>query len=137
MVQRDDFAFAGLKKGVDRANWEWYEVDLHAVLGWEADEDKAIAVLGRMVRLTREGVALEADENGGRLMRKGLGIVTAGTDDAEKLGMGELSAYREVAAMAKYFGADRPDIQFAVKEACRGMAAPSEADMKRVKFDSP
>lgn len=38
-----------------------------------------------------------------------------------------------MAAKSNNFGADWPDIQFAVKEACRGMTAPNEADLRKVK----
>lgn len=41
--------------------------------------------------------------------------------------------YKTVAVWAKYFGVDRPDLQSPVKSAWRGMAAPDEADLGRVK----
>lgn len=50
----------------------------------------------------------------------------------QKLGKGESSRYGAVAARANYLGVDRPDLRFAIKEACRGKSAPSEADMRRV-----
>lgn len=37
---------------------------------------------------------------------------------------------RTVAARAEYLGVARPDLQFVVKQACRRMASPGEADMK-------
>ena len=39
----------------------------------------------------------------------------------------EASTYRTVAATLNYFASDRPDIQFAVKEAARGMSAPHQS----------
>lgn len=51
----------------------------------------------------------------------------------EKLNRDESSKYRVVNARASYLGADGPGFQFAVKQACRGMAAPSKAVRKRVK----
>ena len=39
----------------------------------------------------------------------------------------KLSPFRSVAARANYLAMDRPDIQFAAKEVCRWMSAPTEA----------
>lgn len=58
-VHSDDFMVAGPKMGVER---EWFEVKVRFVLGREADDDKDIVVLGRMVRWTQDDVELEADE---------------------------------------------------------------------------
>lgn len=44
-----------------------------------------------------------------------------------------MSKYRALRAKANYLGVDRPDIQFAVKKACRGIAARNEADVKLFK----
>ena len=38
-----------------------------------------------------------------------------------------------MAARANYLGQDRPDIQFAVKEICRGMLNPSKADLRKLR----
>ena len=39
----------------------------------------------------------------------------------------EATNYRSIADRAKYLSADRPDIMYAVKELCRGMAKPTKA----------
>ena len=54
-------------------------------------------------------------------------------DEEEKLSAEEASAYRRTAARANYIAPDRPDLQFAVKEACRGMSSPGMADEMRMK----
>ena len=41
--------------------------------------------------------------------------------------------YRAVAARANYLALDRPDIQYAVKEACRAMSKPMEKDWLKLK----
>ena len=41
--------------------------------------------------------------------------------------------FRALAARANYLAADRPDCQFAAKEVCRLMSAPTELSLKAVK----
>ena len=41
--------------------------------------------------------------------------------------------YRELAARANYLAQDRPDIQYATKEVCRGMCTPTKGDLKRLR----
>ena len=43
-----------------------------------------------------------------------------------ELGPAEATNYRSIAARANYLAADRPDIMYAVKELCRGMAKPTK-----------
>ena len=56
-------------------------------------------------------------------------------DEAEnqELGKREAREFRGIAARATYLAQDRIDMQYAVKELSRGMAKPSEADMRRAK----
>ena len=44
----------------------------------------------------------------------------------------EAARLRAVAARANYLSGDRPDIQYAVKEICRGMAKPVKGDWGRL-----
>ena len=44
----------------------------------------------------------------------------------------EATRFRAVAARANYLAADRPDVQYAVKEICRKMAAPVEGDWHKL-----
>ena len=44
-----------------------------------------------------------------------------------------MTQFRGLAARANYVGQDRPDIQFATKEVCRGMARPTRSAMERMK----
>ena len=41
--------------------------------------------------------------------------------------------FRGIAARLNYLAQDRVDILFAAKEACRGMAAPTRGDVKRLR----
>ena len=44
----------------------------------------------------------------------------------------EATRFRAVAARANYLAADRPYIQYSVKEVCRRMAKPVESDWKKL-----
>ena len=44
----------------------------------------------------------------------------------------EATRFRAVAARANYLSADRPDIQYAVKEVCRRMAKPVKSDWQKL-----
>ena len=44
----------------------------------------------------------------------------------------EATRFRAVAARANYLAADRPDIQYAVKEICRKMAKPARGDWQKL-----
>ena len=46
---------------------------------------------------------------------------------------GEATRYRAAAARANYLSADRPDIQFTAKEACRFMAKPTKSGWTALK----
>ena len=65
-------------------------------------------------------------------MKSAKGVKTPGEDspawkleeEEEPLPNAQATRYRMIAARANYLCADRTDIQYAVKECCRGMAAP-------------
>ena len=54
-----------------------------------------------------------------------------GSDEA--LPPEKTTPYRAVVARANYLSADRPDLQFASKEVCRWMAAPTQLSLRAVK----
>ena len=104
-------------------------------------------VLNRVVRITEEGWEYEADQRHGELivatlnMSEAKGVTSPGEDpkpwreeeEAELLGPAQAKEYRTLAARANYLALDRPDIQYAVKECCRGMAAPVVGDRRKLK----
>jgi hypothetical protein len=45
----------------------------------------------------------------------------------------KVAGYRRMAARGNYLGADRVDIQYAVKEVCRGMAKPTVGHKRKLK----
>ena len=56
-----------------------------------------------------------------------------GEQPEQTLDRAEATRYRACVAKANYLSQDRPDIAFAVKEACRDMAAPTAASWGKVK----
>ena len=99
-------------------------------------------VLNRVVRRTASGWELEADLRHAELIIKQLGLESANAvstpgvaqvgsrpndeDDADELlGPADASLYRAIIARCNYYQPDRPNMQFAVKEACRLMSSPT------------
>ena len=53
-------------------------------------------------------------------------------EKSEELQGAEATRFRAVVARANYLAADRPDIQYAVKEICRKMAKPVKGDWQKL-----
>lgn len=65
-------------------------------------------------------------------------VVTPGTDDivdhaCTYLEKQQASMYRACAARANFLAQDRPEIQYSVKEICRGMSNPTTDDLTQLK----
>ena len=54
-------------------------------------------------------------------------------EDTEELSRDMARQFRELAARANYLAQDRSDIQYAVKEICRGMSRPTRGDHRKLK----
>ena len=69
------------------------------------------------------------------------GVKTPGEDEKsweeeinqEELDFKDQRCYRELAARANYLAQDRPDIQYAVKEICKGICKPKKGDLKKLR----
>ena len=64
------------------------------------------------------------------------GLSGADEDDLEDdvpLQGQDVTSYRGVTARCNYLGPDRPDAQFAIKECCREMSAPTTGSLRRIK----
>ena len=148
LVHGDDYASAG-----DGKQLRWLQVELEkkfdlktVVVGLEQGDQQEAKILNRVIRVTQEGWELEADPRHAELLVEQMGlemgkaIATPGVDGGEPeqddemaLGTHEVREYRGLAARGNYLGADRPDIQFAVKEACREMSNPTKGSLKKMK----
>ena len=149
LVHGDDFVTVGSREDV-----KWFRERLDqrfqlktSVVGRGQGEVKETRILNRVLRVTQEGWEYEADQRHGELIIQTLAmegaktVVSPGEDakawgeeqDQEKLGPEKASEYRGLAARANYLALDRPDIQYAVKEICRGMSSPTIGDRNKMK----
>ena len=149
LVHGDDFVTTG--KRVDVA---WLREKLAGrfeikttVVGMGTGEAREARLLNRILSIDANGWRYEADPRHAELIIRGLnltdakGVKSPGEDvkpwsedeDAEALGTREATDYRALAARGNYLSPDRPDIQYAVKECCRGMASPTRGDLKKLR----
>ena len=146
MVHGDDFVSLSspqncrwLRK-VLKSEWDIKE---RGLLGEDVTD---IRILGRILSRTEKGYTLEADPRHAEILiasegltDKSNGVVTpgikadAGDETSKPLDQDSASAYRSKCMRAAYMALDRPDLQYAVKEAARAMAKPTEADLGMVR----
>ena len=64
VVHGDDFTLCGVEEDLARVqSWMkcWFEIKVRGVLGLDAEDDKEISILGRIVRWKSWGIEFEAD----------------------------------------------------------------------------
>jgi len=149
-VHGDDFTTTGPKVELD-----WFEKQLESKyelrkggrLGPGNEDSKEFLVLNRAIRWTEKGLEYEADPRQAERLLENLGLVgdckstaTPGLkpllEQLEKdapLPVGEITGFRGMAARSNYLSADRIDLQFAAKEICRFMSAPTETSVAALK----
>ena len=127
---------------------EWYEIKDRGIMGSGGDEIKEVTILGRTLRWTEEGVEYEADGKHIRDLMEAEGLNENSNtvvspvvkskskledEESEELGREEVKEYRGEAAKLNYLGSGRPDLQYATKEICQGMARPTVEGKGRIK----
>ena len=151
MVHGDDFVAIGDDEQLaetERTLAQKYKIKTEK-LGAGAHDAKEVRVLNKVIRYTDEGLELEADPRHAELVVRDLGLEDAKTcktpgvkaetrrtvkksgeedqedaEDEQAMAPRDATQYRAVVARLNYMAADRPDIQFAVKEVARNMSAP-------------
>ena len=117
------------------------------MIGDDQEDDKEIVILNRKLWWDGESLNLQPDPKHRTAILEAFGLkedskgLTIPSDrdevteaqDADLLNPFEATKFRSLGARANYLGLDRPDIQFATKELCRGMAKPSRGGMIRAK----
>ena len=105
---------------------------------------KEINILGRMIRLREWGYSYEADpkhcavilrEAGLTSLSKSVtspGVKESDSDERDLLPYDEAKRYRSLIMRAAYLSLDRPDLQFATKEAARTMQSPRVCDRAKL-----
>ena len=150
-VHGDDFFSCG---ALEDLRWMQRELEKDFalktnIIGRKEGLLKQLVVLGRTVTFTEYGIKYEADKKHFKTLLADMNMghvktaVAPGgkakkSDEEEEEGLRLLSetgarAYRAATARCNYLAADRPDIQFATKEVCRGMASPTEAGWDKLK----
>jgi hypothetical protein len=153
VVHGDDFTFLGYEADLDRLTADmksWYTLKVRGVLGPEAKDSKEIVILNRTVRWGHSGISYEADEKHAAIICKELGLDMSSRglqapcikETKEELDDEELNEpllredatkFRALAARANYLAQDRLDVQFACKEMCRSMSAPTRGSWVKLK----
>ena len=151
MVHGDDFVAVGRRDKVQafRKQVAARFTIKDKVIGLRPDlkEEAEARILNRIVRITPQGWEYEADQRHADIIAQELGLSkaratrTAGEDEPSwKMEEGDrpldkhmVTKFRALAARANYLAADRLDIQYAVKECCRGMASPEHRHWDRLK----
>ena len=149
MVHGDDFVTSGSR---EEARWlrerlaERFEIKTK-VIGSGAGEVSEGRVLNRIIRVGSRGWQYEPDQRHAEILIKTMGlenakpVKTPGEEEnkkeeeqnAQELDKGKSREYRGMTARANYLAQDRIDIQYAVKELSRAMAAPTVGDWKKLK----
>ena len=145
VVHGDDFTSSGTEEDLlwlrDKLS-EQFETKTNFV-GHKEGMPEEGKVLNRILRATAAGFELEADPRHAEMVIEKLGlqaakgVVTPGTDEqfqSEEVNLqkDEITDYRSLAARLSYLSADRPDIQFAVKESCRTMSSSTNHSRERL-----
>ena len=123
-----------------------YELKKGGRLGPGPNDDKEALCLHRIIRWCSDGLEYEADPRQIEKLIEELDLdganscVTPGLKQLPEqiaadtqLGPERHTAFRGLAARANYLSADRPDCQYAAKEICRWMSAPTELAMTALK----
>ena len=148
-VHGDAFTAVGPKKNLD-----WYETALEAKyelkkggrLGPGPNDDREATCLNRVIRWCDDGLEYEADprqveklvqelelEGAKSCVTPGVKPLAEQFEEDKLLDASRHTNFRALAARANYLSADRPDCQYAAKEICRWMSAPTELSLAALK----
>ena len=114
-------------------------------MGLKEGESREERILNRVIRVTEKGWEYEADQRHADLIIQETGASNASPlshpggdkkvieeeEKSEDLQEKEATRFRAVAARANYLSADRPDVQYVVKEVCRRMANPVKKNFSK------
>ena len=144
----DDFITVG-----NRKNIRWFKNKLEGrfeiktkIIGQGEGEDREARVLNRIIHVTLEGWEYEPDQRHADILIQAMnlsgakGVKAPGKDEKnwemsendQAVDPKEETHFRALAARANYLALDRMDLQYATKEVCRGMAAPTRGHVKKL-----
>lgn len=143
VVHGDDFLGLARRKDADRLVDRMgarYSIEVQRI-GPRPDDPKTMRVLNRTIRWEHLGLSYEADPKHASAIVKNRAegmkpVVTPGVadlaGDESPMNAEAATAYRADTARTNYLGIDRPDVQYASKEASRRMSAPRAVDGERL-----
>ena len=148
VVHGDDFTFSGHHlEPVALRKWmeSWCDIKFRGIMGSGRADTKEIEILGRTLRRTNKSLELEASRNpwlkhlrdfGLNEDSKGLSCPVVQDKGKEEEGRvlckHEASKFCGGVALMNFLGQDRPDVQFATRQASHKMATPTETDLPRL-----
>ena len=149
VVHGDDFTFLGVPNALDemlRCFRKWWDIKLRGVIGNDTGDIREIDILNRKLIWDGDKLTLTADQRHREVLCREMGIkdnskgVTipceddnSAEDTTELLDSKNATKFRSMAARVNYLSLDRPDLQFAAKRVCQGMANPTMAGMMKLK----
>ena len=148
VVHGDDFTFLGDDAALDwctMAMQEEYDVKVRGRLGPDKHDQKSITMLNRCLQWRADGLYYEPDPRHAEIIIEEMGVqkcspvVTPGTkmsllpeEDDPLLKPEHATKFRRVVARANFLAQDRMDIQYATKEAARGIANPRQSHYEKL-----
>ena len=148
VVHGDDFTFLGNDQALDWCTTimqEEYDIKLRGRLGPEKHDDKSMRILNRCLEWRSDGLHYEPDPRHAEIIIEQMGVeksaavVTPGIKttplpEEEDLALKPdyATKFRRIIARANFLAQDRVDIQYAVKEAAKGMANPKQSDWDKL-----
>ena len=126
----------------------WFDVKFKGVSGRDKKDDKEVIILGRVLRVTEEGLEYEADRKHRQMIldqlrlsegSKGLSSNVSKEEkqeeeeEGEDLVKEEATSFRALAARFNYLSSDCPDLQFPIKQCSKEMAKPKAGSWGRMK----
>ena len=149
LIHGDDFVSVGNRDDIRKfkQNMESRFEIKTTIVGEAPQESQEGRVLSRIIRITNDGWEYEPDQRHADMIIDALGLqhskgVSTPAEEEkaweeegnnEELGSEKATLFRRVAARANYLALGRADIQYAMKEICRGMASPTVVDRKELK----
>ena len=116
------------------------------MLGDDETDAKEIVISNRVLKWNGKHLIYKADDKHVARLRREFNMENESTNgsqtacdkkelegDDEKLDEAKVSWFRGVAARANFLSLDRMDIQYAAKEICRNMAAPTMGGLRKLK----
>ena len=153
VVNGDDFTFLGWEEDLHDVRDGMkakYELKVRRVLGGASGDQREVTILNRRLRWEDDEIMYEADPEHVQKLVEGIGLladsnglekpaVKEAVEDVgdphwnEELDPGDARLFRALPVCANYLSQDRADVQYAAKEACRHMAAPTRAAWGKLK----